>query len=185
VKRTNPRILTINGGSSTIKFALFCYQVKKWIGAFAGALGGLDTLVFAGGIGENAPLVRTRICEGLGFLGIDLEDKRNAANDGVISTTAGGVRVRVIRTDEEQMIARSVWLVLTRTNAAFQTDPGQKTSLDRRGRVTPHGEAAPAVQDTIVSSCADRAESDLSKSCRLGANSEQERSARSERNASC
>ena len=65
--------------------ALFCYQVKKWIGAFAAALGGLDTLVFAGGIGENAPPVRARICDGLGFLGIELEEKRNAANEGVIS----------------------------------------------------------------------------------------------------
>ena len=53
--------------------ALFCYQAKKWIGSFAAALGGLDTLVFAGGIGENAPLVRARICDGLGFLGIELE----------------------------------------------------------------------------------------------------------------
>ena len=65
--------------------ALFCYQVKKWIGAFAAALGGLDTLVFAGGIGENAPVVRARICDGLEFLGIELEEKRNAANAGVIS----------------------------------------------------------------------------------------------------
>jgi acetate kinase len=54
--------------------ALFCYQIKKWIGAFAAALGGLDTLVFAGGIGENAPVVRARICDGLGFLGIQLEE---------------------------------------------------------------------------------------------------------------
>ena len=61
--------------------ALFCYQVKKWIGAFAAALGGLDTLVFAGGIGENASTVRARICDGLGFLGIELDEKRNAAND--------------------------------------------------------------------------------------------------------
>jgi acetate kinase len=51
--------------------ALFCYQAKKWIGSFTAALGGLDTIVFAGGIGEKAPLVRTRICEGLGFLGIE------------------------------------------------------------------------------------------------------------------
>ena len=55
--------------------ALFCYQVKKWIGAFAAALGGLDTLVFAGGIGENAPTVRARICDGLGFLGIELKKR--------------------------------------------------------------------------------------------------------------
>jgi acetate kinase len=87
---------------------LFCYQVKKWIGAFAAALGGLDTLVFAGGIGEKAPVVRARICHGLEFLGIDLEEKQNVANAGVISRDASRATVRVIRTDEEQMIARSV-----------------------------------------------------------------------------
>jgi acetate kinase len=88
--------------------ALFCYHVKKWIGAFAAALGGLDTLVFAGGIGENASAVRARICDGLGFLGIELEEKGNAANGGVISAAGSRVTVRVIRTDEELMIARSV-----------------------------------------------------------------------------
>jgi acetate kinase len=92
--------------------ALFCYQVKKWIGAFAAALGGLDTLVFAGGIGENAPVVRARICDGLGFLGIELEEKRNVANASVISAAASRVAVRVIHTDEELMIARSVCRVL-------------------------------------------------------------------------
>ena len=92
--------------------ALFCYQVKKWIGSFAAALGGLDTLVFAGGIGENAPAVRARICDGLGFLGIELEEKQNTANAGVISTAASRVPVRVIRTDEEWMIANTVCRVL-------------------------------------------------------------------------
>ena len=92
--------------------ALFCYQVKKWIGAFTAALGGLDTLVFAGGIGENAPTVRARICDGLGFLGIALEAKRNAANEAVISAAASQVAVRVIRTDEERMIAKTVCRVL-------------------------------------------------------------------------
>jgi acetate kinase len=92
--------------------ALFCYQAKKWIGSFAAALGGLDTLVFAGGIGENASPVRARICEGLGFLGIELKESRNAETAGVISTDASRVVVRVIRTDEEQMIARSVCRVL-------------------------------------------------------------------------
>jgi acetate kinase len=92
--------------------ALFCYQVKKWIGAFTAALGGLDTLVFAGGIGENAATVRVRICDGLGFLGIELEAKRNAANEGVISAAASRVAVRVIRTDEERMIAKMVCRVL-------------------------------------------------------------------------
>ena len=88
--------------------ALFCYEVKKRIGAFAAALGGVDTLVFAGGIGENAPTVRARICDGLGFLGIEIEEKRNETTEGVISAAAGSVVVRVIRTDEELMIARSV-----------------------------------------------------------------------------
>ena len=88
--------------------ALFCYQAKKWIGSFAAALGGLDTLVFAGGIGENAPLVRARICDELGFLGIELDETRNAENAPLISTDGGRVAVRVIRTDEELMIARSV-----------------------------------------------------------------------------
>jgi acetate kinase len=92
--------------------ALFCYQIKKWIGAFAAALGGLDTLVFAGGIGEKAPIIRARICEGLGFLGIELEEKRNAANEGVISIDASRVTVRVIHTDEELMIAETVCRIL-------------------------------------------------------------------------
>jgi acetate kinase len=88
--------------------ALFCYQAKKWIGTYAAALGGLDTLVFAGGIGENAPLVRARICEGLGFLGVELNETRNKNTAGIISTDTSRVPVRVIRTDEELMIARSV-----------------------------------------------------------------------------
>ncbi|MEJ2690018.1 MAG: acetate/propionate family kinase [Deltaproteobacteria bacterium] len=92
--------------------ALFCYQIKKWIGAFAAALGGLDTLVFAGGIGEHAPEVRTRICDGLGFLGIELEKAQNAANAEVISAAASRVAVRVICTDEELMIAKTVCRVL-------------------------------------------------------------------------
>ncbi|MEO7299209.1 MAG: acetate/propionate family kinase [Verrucomicrobiota bacterium] len=96
--------------------ALFCYQAKKWIGAYAAALGGLDTLVFAGGIGENAPPVRARICEGLGFLGIKLSETRNARNAAVISTDKSRATVRVIRTDEELVIARSVTRVLKPKN---------------------------------------------------------------------
>jgi acetate kinase len=88
--------------------ALFCYRAKKWIGAFAAALGGLDVLVFAGGIGENEPCVRARICEGLSFLGIDLDESSNTASAAVISAGGSRVMVRVIRTDEELMIAREV-----------------------------------------------------------------------------
>jgi acetate kinase len=92
--------------------ALFCYQAKKWIGSFAAALGGLDTLVFAAGIGEHAPLVRKRICDGLGFLGIELDPARNARNAALISSDAGRVTVRVIRTDEDLMIATFVTRLL-------------------------------------------------------------------------
>jgi acetate kinase len=92
--------------------ALFCYQAKKWIGAFAAALGGVDTLVFAAGIGENAPLIRARIADGLGFLGIELDRTRNAKNAPLISPDAGRVKVRIIRTDEALMIARSVTRIL-------------------------------------------------------------------------
>jgi acetate kinase len=91
---------------------LFCYQVRKWIGAYAAALGGLDTLVFAAGIGENAPLIRERICGPLGFLGIALHKTRNARNAPLISRDGGRVTVRVIRTDEEIMIARSATRLL-------------------------------------------------------------------------
>jgi len=92
--------------------ALFCYQVKKFIGGFAAALGGLDTLVFAGGIGEHAPEVRARICDGLDFLGVALEAERNAAGAPVISGNASRVTVRVMHTDEEWMIAKLVCQVL-------------------------------------------------------------------------
>jgi acetate kinase len=88
--------------------ALFCYQAKKWIGAYAAALGGLDTLVFSGGIGENAPIIRSRICDGLNFLGLELDEQQNAANTGVISCATSRVTVRVIRADEEMVIARAV-----------------------------------------------------------------------------
>ena len=109
--------------------ALFCYQVRKWIGAFAAALGGLDQLVFAGGIGENVPQVRARICDGLGFLGINLDDTRNAQNASLISSDADRVDVRVIRTDEEVMIANSVAQIL---NRSLTVKPGaQQSYMDR------------------------------------------------------
>ena len=95
--------------------ALFCYQIKKWIGAFAAALGGLDTLVFAGGIGENSSVVRSRICEGLGFLGIALDEIRNATGAPVVSADASRAEVRVIRTDEDVVIAKAVFRILDTT----------------------------------------------------------------------
>jgi acetate kinase len=93
--------------------ALFCYQARKWIGALAAVLGGLDTLVFSAGIGEHSPVVRARICDGLGFLGIALDEARNEANDPVVSKADGPVTVRVIPTDEEREIAESVSQLVT------------------------------------------------------------------------
>lgn len=88
--------------------ALFCYQAKKCIGSYAAALGGLDTLVFSGGIGENSAVVRARICNDLGFLGIELATEQNDENASLISRDISRVKVRVIHTDEAQMIAKSV-----------------------------------------------------------------------------
>ena len=98
--------------------SLFCYQIKKWIGSFAAALGGLDTLVFSGGIGENAPEIRARICEGIGFLGVQFDETRNAAGDSVISAENSHVGVRVIRTDEDVIIAKAVFRILAGTPAS-------------------------------------------------------------------
>ena len=92
--------------------ALFCYQIRKWIGAFAAALGGLDTLVFAGGIGEKSPVVRARICDSLGFLGIELDNSRNEQNADLISVETARVKVHVMRTNEELVIARAVCRIL-------------------------------------------------------------------------
>jgi acetate kinase len=94
--------------------ALFCYQAKKFLGALAAALGGLDTLVFTAGIGENAPAIRWRICEDLAFLGIHLDRGRNDANSPIISRNDSPVSVRVMKTNEELMIARQTYALLNR-----------------------------------------------------------------------
>jgi acetate kinase len=86
--------------------ALFCYQAKKFLGALAAVLGGLDALVFTGGIGEHAAPVRERICEGLGFLGIRLDPERNAAHAPIISSDDAAVTVLIVPTDEDLMVAR-------------------------------------------------------------------------------
>ncbi len=103
--------------------AMFCYQVKKWIGAFAAALGGIDTLVFAGGIGENSAEIRSRICEGLDFLGIRFDEMRNTAGGPVISADASRAKVRIIHTDEDAVIARAVFRILDATETLQATPP--------------------------------------------------------------
>jgi acetate kinase len=92
--------------------AIYCYQIKKCIGAFAAALGGIETLVFSGGIGEHAPAVRARVCEGLEFLGVHVDGRANATDAPVISMPDSPVAVRVIPTDEELTIARAAYHLL-------------------------------------------------------------------------
>ena len=91
---------------------LFCYQASKFLGALAVVLGGLDTLIFTAGIGENAPVVRQRICQNLSFLGVRLDEDHNAANAAMISPEGEPVTVRVMHTDEDLMIARHTGALL-------------------------------------------------------------------------
>ena len=105
---------------------LFCYQTKKYIGSCAAVLGGLETLVFSGGIGEHSPEVRSMICIGLQFLGIELDEIKNMNNQAVISSDESKVCVRVIKTNEELMIARIAHDVLKKTE--YFTD----TALEKR-----------------------------------------------------
>jgi acetate kinase len=96
--------------------ALFCYRAKKYVGAYAAALGGLDALIFGGGIGENAPLVRERICSGLEFLGIELDPRLNRSNAPVISSARSHAKIKVIKTDEDIVIAQHVLAVIGKTS---------------------------------------------------------------------
>jgi acetate kinase len=95
---------------------MFCYNARKWIGSLSAVLGGLDTLVFSGGIGENAGPVRTRICSGLAFLGVTLDEDLNGVNAPVISSRSRPVTVRVIRTNEEIMIAKAALAIIQKKN---------------------------------------------------------------------
>src|SRR5262249_24471091 len=110
-RATNPR--------AALALDLFCYQARKWIGALAAALGGLDTLVFSRGIGENSPEVRSEICRELGHLGVTIDDAQNKAAASVISRSESRVTARVIPTDEELMMANIVerLVYLVRPNA--------------------------------------------------------------------
>lgn len=117
----------ISGGASDIRtlleqentdpkaaeaISLFCYQAKKYIGALAAAAGGIDTLVFTGGIGEHAPVIRERICDGLSFLGIQLDTAANKKASDIVSPTGSPVTIRIIPANEEIIIAQHTqhWL---------------------------------------------------------------------------
>jgi acetate kinase len=108
------KLLEQSAGDARAALAVevFCYEARKWIGAFAAALGGIDALVFTGGIGEHAPAVRRAICGGLLHLGVALDDARNVAGAATISADASACAVHVVRTDEERMIARHTRRVL-------------------------------------------------------------------------
>lgn len=94
---------------------LFTYRIRKLIGAYAAAMGGLDAVVFTGGIGENDAATRRESVSGLEFMGIELDDARNAAGSGVISVADGAVSVLVITTDEEGLIAADALAVASRS----------------------------------------------------------------------
>lgn len=87
---------------------LFCYQARRWIGGLAANMGGLNTLVFSGGIGEHSAEVRGEICRGPEFLGVRIDQARNVATADVISSEDSAVSVRVIATNEELVIAKTV-----------------------------------------------------------------------------
>jgi acetate kinase len=87
---------------------LYCHTARKHLAALTATLGGVDVVVFTGGIGEHASSIRAGICDGLEYLGIELEPERNAANDAIISRSHGRVVVRVMKTDEDLVIARHV-----------------------------------------------------------------------------
>src|SRR6185295_7653674 len=91
---------------------MFCYQIRKAIGGLSAVLGGLDTLVFTGGIGEHAPVVRSEICAGLEYLGITLDPSRNESSAQTVNCPDTHVTVRIVHTNEEQMIARHARRVL-------------------------------------------------------------------------
>jgi acetate kinase len=92
---------------------IFCYHVRKFIGAYTAALGGLDTVVFTGGIGEHAAVIRERVCSGLNCIGVALDTDANNSHAPVISAKNAAVTVRVIQTNEDLMIARHTWRVIT------------------------------------------------------------------------
>jgi acetate kinase len=109
-------------GNERAELALevFCYRIRKYVGAYAAAMGGLDAIVFTAGVGENSPVVRERVCHDLGFLGVDLDDGKNATERGHavdLATVSSRVRVLLIPTNEERMIARETMSIIAGSTA--------------------------------------------------------------------
>jgi acetate kinase len=98
-----------------LALAVFCYRIRKYVGAYAAAMGGLDAIVFTAGIGENSPVIRERVCRELGFLGVELDEAKNASERGRavdLATASSRVRVLLIPTNEERMIARETMRII-------------------------------------------------------------------------
>lgn len=99
-----------NDRRARLAIEIFCYRVRKYIGAYLAAMGGADAVVFTGGIGENSAEVRASICDGLGWMGLELDADRNTAqtdgHEGLISRDGSRLAAYVIPTDEELLIAR-------------------------------------------------------------------------------
>jgi acetate kinase len=117
-----------------IAIQAFCYRARKYVGAYAAAMGGIDALVFTGGIGENSANVRSRICQGLAFLGVRLDAESNAAGAGDaaaarISTGDASTAVLVVPTDEEGMIAAETAGALERTGATSTLEARRRTAI--------------------------------------------------------
>jgi acetate kinase len=101
---------------ASLAIAMFCYRVRKYVGAYLAAMGGADAIVFAGGIGENAPEIRARICAGLEWMGLDVDPARNDAlaggREGAFHADGSRLGAWVIPTDEELLIARDTYRVV-------------------------------------------------------------------------
>ncbi len=108
-------LLASGSESATLAIDMFCYRARKYVGAFAAALGGVDHILFGGGIGENQPIIRRGILQGLDFLGISLDPDRNEAATGktsLISNTTSQVRLDVIKIDENHLMAKDTIVLL-------------------------------------------------------------------------
>jgi acetate kinase len=105
---------------------VFCYRIRKYIGAYAAAMGGIDAIVFTAGIGENSPVVRERACRHLGFLGVELDEAKNASERGRavdLAKASSRVRVLLVPTNEERMIARETMRVIAASTSPLVMAP--------------------------------------------------------------
>jgi acetate kinase len=98
--------------AAVLAVEIFCYRILKYVGAYLAVLGGAEAIVFTGGIGENSPEIRRRICHGLGWLGLRIDDSRNGRNEERISVQGSPMAAYAVRTDEESVIAREAYRFL-------------------------------------------------------------------------